>query len=56
MTTKKAVLAFCSRCDKVTYVSAINYHAQNPCVASRNGWDCMEFENENLFCGCERAS
>lgn len=56
MTTKeKAVLSFCSRCDKVTYVSAINYHAQNPCRASLNGWDCMEFENQNLFCACNKA-
>jgi hypothetical protein len=50
---KTAQIIFCNICDKATYVSAVDYHSQNPCYASRMGWDCMEFENENLFCRCE---
>ena len=55
MTTTKVKIQFCNVCDKATYVSAVQYHGQNPCRASLNGWDCMEFENENLFCRCEVA-
>jgi hypothetical protein len=47
-----AVVIYCVACDKPTYISAVNYHAENPCFASRQGWDCMEFENENAFCDC----
>ncbi len=53
--TKHAELVFCNTCDKVTYVSAVAYHWENPCNASRMGYDCMEFEDENLFCACEVA-
>jgi hypothetical protein len=51
--TARAEVIFCNTCDKPTYVSAINYHRENPCHASRMGWDCMEFEAEEMFCRCE---
>ena len=49
---KLVEVKFCAVCDKPTYVSAVAYHAQNPCYASRMGWDCMEFEAEEQFCMC----
>ena len=52
---KVVKLVFCAKCDKVTYTSAVDYHHQNPCYAYRQGWDCMEFEAEELFCRCEGA-
>jgi hypothetical protein len=51
--TKHIEIIFCNICDKPTYVSAVDYHQQNPCYASRMGWDCMEFEAEEMFCRCE---
>jgi len=51
--TAPAEVIFCNVCDKPTYVSAVNYHRENPCHASMMGWDCMEFEAEQQFCGCE---
>ena len=50
---KTAKIVFCAKCDKATYTSAINYHYENPCSAYLQGADCMEFEDENLFCNCE---
>jgi hypothetical protein len=52
-TIQEAKLVFCNACEKVTYISAIAYHYENPCYAARMGWDCMEFEAEEMFCGCE---
>jgi hypothetical protein len=51
--TKEAELVFCNTCDKATYWSAVTYHHANPCTAILNGWDCMHFEAEELFCRCE---
>ena len=51
-----AELLFCNICEKVTYISAIAYHHQNPCYAARMGWDCMEFEAEEMFCLCEKGA
>ena len=48
-----AELIFCNICEKATYTSALRWHAQNPCRIVLVGGDCMEFENENLFCKCE---
>jgi len=49
----QAKVIFCYNCEKPTYISAIAYHHENPCRASQMGWDCMEFEAEEMFCGCE---
>jgi hypothetical protein len=49
----EAKLVFCNSCDKATHNSAIAYHHENPCYAARMGWDCMEFESEELFCTCK---
>jgi hypothetical protein len=49
-------LQFCNTCDKATHSSAVTYHYANPCTALLNGWDCMHFEAENLFCQCEVAA
>jgi hypothetical protein len=55
-TKERAEVIFCNLCEKPTYVSAIDYHSQNPCQASMSGWDCMEFEAEEMFCRCEVAA
>jgi hypothetical protein len=47
---------YCYTCDKVSYVSVVNYHKNYPCQISLKGGDCMDFGDENKFCFCEVAA
>ena len=44
---------YCHKCDKVSYLSVVHYHKNNPCQVSLKGGDCMDFQDiEKKFCYC----